>query len=234
MSKKAWTIFVAAIVVLFGGLIWPSNSNKLDISKIEVLDIQAASDQNGNIADHVFGKADSKVVMIEYSDFQCSGCATAYARIKLITEEYKNQLAFVARNFPITSAHPNAKAAAAAVEAAGLQGKYWEMHDKFFESQNEWSSLSSSDRSNVFIGYARELDLNEETFKTDMTSSSINKKIAFDKALANKSGIDSTPTLFLNGIKLDSAVWSNDTKLKEAINTELVKYDIDPPTQAQD
>lgn len=217
MSKRAWIIFSAICVLFLGSLIYFSNSNKVDVSSIDTNAIQGVDKKSGNIADHVYGTADSKVVLIEYGDFQCPGCGGAHPTVKKLSEKYKSQLAFVFRNFPITSKHPNARAAAAAVEAAGLQGKYWEMHNKVFESQNSWGTLGANERTNYFTDFARELELNADTFKTDFSSEKVNQKISFDQALGKKAGADATPTFVLNGKKLSSEVWGNESKFEEEL-----------------
>src|SRR5699024_4048070 len=97
--------------------------------------IIAASDKNGHIADHVRGNPDAKVVLVEYGDYQCPGCAGIAPALNTIADRYSEDLAFVFRNFPLSSIHPNAKVAAATAEAAGLQGKFWEMHDKLYQEQ---------------------------------------------------------------------------------------------------
>src|SRR5690606_23482420 len=146
VNKKAWIIFAAVCVVLIGGLVYLSSKNKVDVSGIDAGAVQAASQDSGDIADHTFGKADSKVVLIEYGDFQCPGCEKAHRPVKEIKEKYKDEIVFVFRNFPLVTIHPNAKAAAAAAEAASLQGKYWQMHDKLYEGQASWQGLDAKAR----------------------------------------------------------------------------------------
>ena len=230
MNKTAWIIFSAITVGAFGLLVYLSGSNKIDVSKADITAAQTASTQNGNIADHVYGKAGSKVTLIDYGDFQCPGCGTAHPTIKAVTEAYKDQLQFIFRNYPLTESHPNAKAAAGAVEAAGLQGKYWEMHNKIYESQSEWENLEGSARADMFSSYAKTLGLNADKFNVDISGSAINKKIEYDKALGQKAKLDATPSFYLNGKKLPSSTWGDETKLKEAINTELKKAGITPPS----
>ncbi|MDB5162071.1 MAG: hypothetical protein JWM52_579 [Candidatus Saccharibacteria bacterium] len=228
MSKTAWIIFGSVIVLLLGGLIaWSRLSSvSSNVSSIDVNSITAASDQNGQIADHTFGKTDSKVVLIEYGDFQCPSCGGAHPQIKALTEEYKDKILFIFRNFPLTTIHPNARAAAAAVEAAGLQGKYWEMHNLVFESQSEWGTLTGNARTDKFTEYATSLGINKETFLKDLASGSVNQKISFDQALAKKVSVDATPTFYLNGAKLDSTVagsvvQGSSDQLKALIDKEL-------------
>jgi len=182
-----------------GGLIFLSNKDKVNVDNVTTGVVQAASTQTGNIADHVFGNAKSKVVMIEYGDFQCPGCGSAYPIITPLTEKYKDQIAFIFRNFPLTQLHPNAMTAAAAAEAAGLQGKYWEMHNKLYENQSAWSSLSTNTRVDFFVSYAKSLGLNTTTFQSDLTGTAISQKIGYDQALGRKDGVTGTPTFFFDG-----------------------------------
>lgn len=236
MSKKTWIIFVIVVVGLMTSLVlWSkSNSVSIDVSGLSTSTVQTASDQNGNIADHVFGKTDSKVVFIEYGDFQCAACATAYPGVKKVTEEYQDYIAFVFRNFPITSIHPNAKSAAAAVEAAGLQNKYWEMYDLIYSNQSQWESLSITERTDTFVSYANSLGIDTAKFTTDMSSTAINYKIAFDQALAKKDGVDSTPTFYINSAKQDNSILQSiqsgdGSLLKDALDAALIDAGVTPP-----
>lgn len=229
MSKKAWIIFGVICIVVLGGLIYLSGKNRIDVGNVDTNTVLSASETSGNIGDHVFGKADSKVVLIEYGDFQCPGCGGAHPTVKKLTEKYEEQIAFVFRNFPIASKHPNARAAAAAAEAAGLQGKYWEMHNMIFESQAAWESLGANERGNFFVGYAKELKLDKARFKTDMESAGVSQKINFDQAVGKKAGAEATPTFILNGKKLDNNTWGNEESFEKAIVEQLKARDIDLP-----
>jgi len=231
VSKKTWIIFVVIVIGLLVTLVLVSrNSNPaIDTSKIDPNKVQPASAANGDIADHVLGKADSKVLLIEYGDFQCPGCGSAHPRIKAIAEAYQNQIGFVFRNFPLTTIHPNARAAAGSAEAAGLMGKYWEMHNALYENQKAWSNLTGDDRANAFAEYAGNIGLNRSEFTTNLSDNRINQKISFDQAIGKSINVDSTPTFYLNGVKLDTATWGSESKLVEAINTELQKAGITPP-----
>jgi protein-disulfide isomerase len=138
-------------------------------------------------------------------------------------------LQFVFRNFPISDIHPNAKAAAASAEAAGLQGKYWEMHNKLYEGQNDWSSLSTSDRTSFFDNLAKGLGLDMKKFDADMATSSVTAKINFDIAVGNKASVSATPTFFLNGKKLESSAYGTASAFQDTINAELKKAGIPLP-----
>jgi protein-disulfide isomerase len=204
MNKVTWIIFGAAIVLILGGLIVYSRISNpaINVSTINTNSPIAASAQNGQIADHVYGKADSKVVLIEYGDFQCPSCGSAHPQLKAASEAYKDTVAFIFRNFPLTTIHPNARAASAVAEAAGLQGKYWEMHNQLYEGQATWENLTGDKRTDFFVGYASSLGLDTAKFKTDLASSAVNSKISFDQALGKKIGVNATPSFYLNGKQL--------------------------------
>lgn len=222
MDKKAWIIFVAVCVAVLGGLILLSRGSQIDVSKVDETKIIAASEQNGNIADHVLGTTTGKATLIEYGDFQCPACKSAYPNVKELTEAYKDKMIFIFRNLPLTSLHPNARAGAAAAEAAGLQGKYWEMHDILYVEQNTWSTVTPEKRLSYFEGYAKSIGVkNIEKFKSDMDSKPVQNKINFDLALTKKIGASATPTILLNGKHIESDVWSNKDKFKSEIEAAL-------------
>jgi len=222
VSKKAWIIFAAVTVFVLAGLVFLSRNNQVDVSSVDDAKIIAASTANGNIADHVYGPTSGKTMLIEYGDFQCPACGSAYPNLKELTTEFKDKLTFVFRNLPLTSIHPNARAGAAAAEAAGLQGKYWEMHDKLYENQNDWSNSATDQRTSIFEGYARAVGVKDiAKFKADMSNKNVNDKINFDMALAKKIGASATPTLLLNGKKIESDVWADKAKFKAEIEDAL-------------
>jgi protein-disulfide isomerase len=234
VSKKAWIIFAAVCVLVLGSLVALSNSKKVNVSNVDTNKVQAATEQSGNISDHVFGKTDSKVVFTEYGDFQCPGCGGMHPTVKTLIEKYEGQITFVFRNFPLTQIHPNALVAAAAAESAGLQGKYWEMHDMLFEKQDAWKGVAVKDRINVFTGYAKDLGLDEAKFKTDIASENVSKKVSYDLALGKKVGVSSTPTFILNGKELSNETWGDPAKLEAAIVDELNKNNIALPESTKE
>jgi protein-disulfide isomerase len=210
MNKIGWIIFGVVVVGLLAGLvIWTRVTNPaIDVSNVNNNSILAAAPESGNIADHVTGKTDSKVLFVEYGDYQCPSCGGAYPNLNTLLEEYGDRIAFVFRNFPLTSIHPNAKAASAAAESAGLQGKYWEMHDILYENQDSWSSLDTTKRTDQFVTYANQLGLDSAKFKTDLSNPDVNKKISFDMTVGKQNSVTATPTFFLNGTKLDESTSS--------------------------
>ena len=222
MNKYGWIIFSVVVVGLLGGLVAYTRSTNpaIDVSGVNNNSTLKAIPESGNIADHIEGKTDSKVVLIEYGDYQCPSCGSAYPNVNTLMNEYSDRVALIFRNFPLTSIHPNAKVAAASAEAAGLQGKYWEMHNVLYENQKSWETLDATKRVDAFVGYANQLGLDTTKFKTDLSSTDINKKITYDMTLGKANGVDATPTYFLNGEKLDEetagGIVQGDLKLVKA------------------
>lgn len=233
MSTKAWIIFAAVCVVLFGGLVVWSSRDNIDVSNVKENKVLAATENSGNIADHVYGNKESKVVLVEYGDFQCPGCGAAHPTLKALSEKYENELAFVFRNFPLTTIHPNARAAAAAVEAAGINGKYWEMHNLVFERQSTWSDASASERADLFKQFAVDAGVNAEAYEKTLTDESarINRKINFDLALGRKIGANSTPTILLNGDMLEQADFGSEEALEKKLLEAFEKNGITVSTE---
>lgn len=151
------------------------------------------------VGDHVQG-VDDGLLLVEYSDFQCPACAVYQPIVKQVMEEYSQQVTFVYRHFPLRSNHPNAQLAAQAAEAAGWQDKFWEMHDKLFAQQDQWSDLK--DPTEQFIAYAGELDLAVEQFTSDLTSQEVINKVDDNYTSGLSAGVDSTPSFFINGTKI--------------------------------
>lgn len=240
MNTKTWIIFGVVCVALLGGLIAVSKKDQagIDLSSVNVNTVLPASDQNGKIADHVEGDAKSKVILVEYGDFQCPSCGGAHPGIKKITEDYGDKISFVFRNFPLTSIHPNALAAAAAAEAAGIQGKYWEMHNMLYEQQNTWSNASSEERTTKFVAFAQQLNLDTTKFREDLASDLITKKINFDQATGKKLEVSATPSFFLNGEKVDSEisgklVQGDASAIRELLSTKLKENGVEPPATTE-
>lgn len=228
MSSRGWIIFGAICVVLFGGLVFWSGRDRVDVSKVDTNTIQSGSAASGNIGDHVFGDKNAKVTLVEYGDFQCPGCGAAYPFVKTLSEKYKGQLAFVFRNFPLTNLHPNARAAAAAAETAGLMGKYWEMHNILYENQDEWSSASADSRTNIYARYADQIGLDKKAFLAKLDNTSVvSKKINFDMALGRKLNINGTPTFYLDGAKLTENQYNGQPVLEKTLLAEFKKQGVD-------
>lgn len=217
MNKTKWIIFVVVVAALFGGVIWLSKSDQKPFEG----DASKVIDQ-GPIKDNVFGSTAQKVVLVEYGDYQCPACGAIYQPLKDLTNRYKDKLTFVFRNMPLTNIHPNALAAATAAEAAGLQGKYYEMHDKLYENQDAWSNATLDQRAAIFEGYASEVGLDINKYRQDLTSQTITDKINRDKTTGiDTYNVQGTPTFVLNGSVLTSEEGVSADKLTKKIEDAL-------------
>lgn len=199
MGTKGWIIFGVLIVGILGALVYTSQSSRLDVSEVNTNQVLAGSESSGNIADHVRGNTDSGNLLVEYGDFQCPGCAAAYPHVETVVEQYKDKMAYVYRNFPLSSMHPNALAASTAAEAAGMQDKFWDMYNYLFTNQQDWINATASDRQNLFTKYASQLSLDTDKFTADYESEAVQKKIDFDLAVGGKDRVTGTPTFIFNG-----------------------------------
>ena len=157
------------------------------------------------------GSATPKATLVEFSDFECPACGAAFPIVKQIVEQYKDDLKFVFRHFPLDK-HKNARLAANAAEAAGAQGKFWEMHDLLFKNQTNLSQETIN-------GFAIELKLDMDKFTKEMTDGTYNQKIQKDVDEGTSLGVNSTPTFYLNGKKLDLFSFADlKTKVETAIS----------------
>ncbi|HEX6191007.1 MAG TPA: thioredoxin domain-containing protein [Chitinophagaceae bacterium] len=142
--------------------------------------------------DHHTGNVKAPIILVEYGDFECPHCKHAHKLMKRLLKEWGDSLHFVFRNFPLREIHPNAYPSAIAAEAAGRQNKFWEMHDLIFENQ-------SAINPDFLIMLAKQIGLDLVQFKEDMQSNTILKKIDMDFESGIRSGVNGTPTFFLNG-----------------------------------
>jgi protein-disulfide isomerase len=152
-------------------------------------------------SDHTLGTSTAPVTLVEYADFECPACQAYAPIITQLLKDEGSKVYFVYRYFPLPQ-HPNAVPAAKAAEAAGLQGQFWAMHDMLFADNAQWENLS--DPTSVFVGYAKTLGLNTTKFTTDMASPTVAATINADLAQANANGLTYTPTLFVNGVRIDN------------------------------
>lgn len=199
MTRRGWIVFSILCIAILAGLVYMSRGSDVDVADVNSESVQKASDKNGNIGDHVYGTKTSKVIVVEYGDFQCPGCGQVSPVLKQVYEKYQDKVTFIFRNFPLYSIHPNALAAASAAEAAGLQGKFWEMHDRLYENQDAWKDLTSNDRTNYFKALANGMGIDAEKLVTDMDSDAVKAKIEYDRAIGVKQKVEGTPAIFVNG-----------------------------------
>src|SRR5881396_3195718 len=151
-------------------------------------------------APHIRGNPDAPVTLEEYGDFQCPPCGMFATFLGQLENEYDSRLRVVFRNFPLTM-HEHAREAALAAEAAGLQGRFWEMHDVLYREQAAWSKAPNARE--LFESYAGTIGLNLEQFRKDMDGEKARERVDSDHALGDSLGIKLTPTLYINNHPMD-------------------------------
>lgn len=195
MDRRFASILAVLFVVIIGLVVINKNSsNSGDGSK----------GGQSQVTNHTYGDNKKGVTLVEYGDYECPVCEVYYQPLKQAAEQYKSDIHFQFRNLPLSSIHRNAFAAARAAEAAGMQNKYWEMHDLLYENQSDWAESTAPQT--IFNGYAKQLGLNTDKFKQDYSSQQVNNAINADLAAflntpyANhETNKEATPTFFLNG-----------------------------------
>jgi len=163
--------------------------------------------------DHVQGPATAPVTLMEYGDFECPYCGMAYPVVKALRQRLGPRLRFAFRHFPLIEVHPHAEPAAEAAEAAGAQGKFWEMHDMLFENQQ---ALEPED----LARYAAALDLDLERFLSELAMHVHAPRVREDLISGIRSGVNGTPTFFINGVHHEGP-FDFDTMLR-AIESAMV------------
>jgi protein-disulfide isomerase len=148
--------------------------------------------------DHARGPADAPITLVEYGDYQCPFCGAAYPVVKRLQKTLGKRLRFVFRNFPLTQAHPYAMVAAEAAEAAALQGKFWEMHDLLFEQQTFLEP-------DIIPLWAKKIGLDLEEFGNEIKQGVVGKRVKEDRQSGIRSGVNGTPTFYINGIRYDGS-----------------------------
>lgn len=184
---------VATVVIIFGGIFLAGRTSKPKTPQAVDSKLLIRGDSNKIQA------PSEKAVLVEFGDFQCPACGSYHNLVKQLTVEFKDNLTFVFRNFPLNQ-HANARPAAYAAEAAGMQGKYWEMHNYLYENQTKWSDLTNPKQ--FFDDYAKTLGLNMTKFDTDMASDTVKAKVDEDIKDGSALAISSTPTFYLNNVKI--------------------------------
>jgi protein-disulfide isomerase len=167
----------------------------------------------------VRGRADAPVRFEEFSDFQCPTCGAMHGVVKQLVEKYPTQVGVAFRHFPLREMHKHAAEAARAAEAAGMQGKFWEMHDLLYERQNEWKD--PADARPIFVRYAQTLGLDVNRFAGDIDGSVVAMRVLADERRGGALGVHGTPTFFINGRELTFEQSNTLEKLSAAVDAEL-------------
>jgi len=164
-----------------------------------------AGEVKGAEPPHVRGNPNAPVTLEEFGDFQCPSCGAYYPELKKIEAEFGDNLKVIFRELPLLPMHEHALLAAQAAEAAGLQGKFWEMHDKLYENQAKW--VAEKDLVPVFVDYAKQIGLNPDQFMKDLNGEAVAARIFQDGKRAHSFGLKGTPSFFVNGKEAKDEQW---------------------------
>lgn len=177
-----------------------------------------ATEVQGAEPAHVRGSASAPVTLEEFGDFECGACGSYYPELKKIEMEYGDKLKVIFRELPLVTMHQHALLSAQAAEAAGLQGKFWEMHDKLYENQVTWTK--AQDLVPVFVDYAKQIGINPDQFMKDLNGEKVAARIFQDGKRAHSFGLKGTPSFFVNGKEATGDQWKPEG-LRQMINEAL-------------
>jgi protein-disulfide isomerase len=152
--------------------------------------------ERGSATDHIHGSKTARVTLVEYADFECPSCRQAYAALKILQAHFGSNLRCVFRHFPQRVAHPHAELAAETAEAAGAQGKFWQMHDLLFEHQQHLDEKH-------LLKYAKQLELDIPRFENEMRDHVYMQRVQEQVAGAERLHVRATPTFYVNGVFTD-------------------------------
>jgi protein-disulfide isomerase len=220
-TKRLAPLLIIAAVLLGSLAIagyWQRSGNRQ--SRVNAPPRQPQSNANvplGAEPPHTLGSIDAPVMVEEFADFECPACASLQAVMKALKAEFGSRVVIVFRNYPVVSVHKHAMAAARAAEAAGLQGKFWEMHDLLYANQKTWHE--APDAIPMFEDYAGKIGLDLDRYRRDVDSEAVEKRITLDRQRASWIGVNGTPTVFLNGreVAMDSLTLEN---LRSLVNKQ--------------
>lgn len=191
--NKRFVIILAVLVVGFIGLLIFNRRGT------ETTNNNQGEAQPSN---HTIGEGTTGVTLTEWGDLQCPACAQYHPIVKMVLAEYGDEITFQFRHFPLQAIHQNALIAARAAEAAGFQGKFFEMHDLMYQQQTTWAQ--SPNPMQTFEDFANQLDLDIDKFLEDTRSDQVNRIVQADLAEANQKDFSSTPTFEISGEKIEN------------------------------
>lgn len=200
------TVLVVGAVILFGKSEQANPASKIE----QVVNIDYSKGQK-------IGSDSAKVKLVEFSDLQCPACKAVEPVVKQTVEKNKDKIQFIYRHFPLMQ-HVHSRKAANFAEYAASEGKFWEVHDKLFETQEDWSKLS--DPTEYFANLGSQFGLNKDKIKEAVSKGLYDSKINDDTKEANRLGVNATPTFYLNSKKLNMQNFSD---IETAISEELKK-----------
>jgi protein-disulfide isomerase len=221
-NKAFILVLLGTFILLFGGIFLFSKNSSTPSTKTvsSALLVPEAAYQTSGLQNGTYLPASSsaKVTLVEFGDYECPACVVYTPFIKQLLSEFAGQMNYVFRNYPLPQ-HKNAPISSYAVEAAGLQGKYWEMHEKVFLTQDDWANLT--DPTDMFVGFAKDLGMDTDKFISDLASDEVKNKVKNDTSDGNAVGLTETPTFYINGQKV--ALTGSFDQLKSLIQAEINK-----------
>lgn len=209
-TKILGGILIGTAILLIGGVVLLSKLSTNNPQSTTVVQIDYNKGQK-------IGSDSARVKLVEFSDFQCPACGAVEPYLKRFRNDYPADVQIIYRHFPLAQ-HQYARTAATLSEAAGEEEKFWEMHDRIFETQEQWSNLPAA--TDFFLTLAKELGLEENKVKETLEKDSFKSKIDTDFSEGQRLGVNSTPTFFLNGKKLNLKSFDD---LNSAVQEELKK-----------
>ena len=195
-SKGSKNAIIAASILIIGGAsivgfaIWKGVDSSFGASLVNPI----------TPVDHVRGNAQAKVTIVEYGDFQCPACAAYEPLVREVMKEYGDRVAFVYRHFPLRRNHKHADITSQAAESAGIQGKFWEMHDIIYDHQQDWAN--KDDVMPILKEYAASISLDVAKWELDTQSDVIKQKVELDLQSGIAAQVQGTPTFYVNGKKI--------------------------------
>ncbi len=230
---------VLLVVVVGGWYLYQSSSKKTPVanSNTRANTTSAPQQPNNNTLTssvlgaqppHFKGSQNASVTVEEFADYQCPTCAVMHPVMNEINSIYGSRIKFIFRNYPISQIHKNAYEAATSAEAAGLQGKFWEMQNLLFQNQRNWSNVSEVKP--IFEGYAQTIGLDVEQFKADVAGMRAKERVDLDLRRAQSLNLSSTPSVLINGKPVPFEQMTVDG-MKQMIDAELAKTSTSQTTQ---
>jgi protein-disulfide isomerase len=217
--KRYLPFIIVAVVALAtlgsAAILYRANRPKL----VAIPEDKKLAGKSGDGSMHIRGNPDAPVTLEEFGDFQCPPCGSFSAFVHELMKEYDSRVRLVFRNFPLKT-HQHAREAAFAAEAAGIQGRFWEMHDLLYREQANWSKAPNVRE--LFESYAGTLGLNLDQFKKDMDGEQVRTRVDSDRQRGESLGINVTPTLFINDRPLEPKD-KNPEGIRAEINAALEK-----------
>ena len=219
-AARSMKRFLPFIIIAFVGLVTVGGGAFIYRAKTQSANATGkttpAEEDAGDSSLHVRGPRSAPVTLEIYGDFQCPPCATSSIAIDELQKQYAGKMRVVFHEFPLEM-HQHAMEAAMAAEAAGIQGKFWEMHDMLYQHQSDWSKLSNV--RNLFESYADSIKIDVARFRADCQAADLRARIMVDGKFGEARGVKNTPTIFVNGT-LGKAPFTKD-RLREAIDGAL-------------